>query len=727
MTAPAVNVVVYFDRSYVVQATTMVRSLLDNAAPGCHIDLYVLGVGLTTDDIAGAEASWPADRLTVHWIAVDVRLYARLFRSRHHRPAAYARLLIDRLLPREVTRVISLDCDGLVLDDIAALWQQAPAEACLSAAVDLSILRLGRDPSSFARELTDHAGIAYFNSGAMVIDLARWRYLGLTTRCLHLARLHPGAAVQADQSLLNAVLLGDWERLPQRWNCNAMTLAECAFPSFRGRLISEDELSEAVQRPGFVHFAGLRKPWKAAAYDPHVRLYRKYQSRTQWAAPTAAAGGRTREWYRRAVYPIDRYRRVQNQCGVHHLPQRRIGDIAHLVVTMATPREPWRELDASMVSVAAAPRVGAPTRVAAPALTGAIDQRPKRRIARRALARSAVAVDKVRGPLRGHEADPPEPIDAVYLWVDGSAPGTRARLSAALAQRSPDRRDEAADRRFRNHDELRYSLRSLERHAPWIRRVHVVTDGDPPPWLALGDHCAHVTHDQIFSESSCLPSFNSYAIELQLHRIPGLTRRFLYLNDDLFLGRAVAGNDYLRADGRQVLYLVEGSVPRNRKEGGVVTRAIAHTAALTEARWGAGAVVGLFSHTPELLDCELLSTLESLWQAEYGRTSRSTFRTPEDLVLGVLYPAAAAAGLGGLAPAVPHVLRYGSADYAFVQLKPNPFDALADLASVEHRRPRFFCINDDLDSGSLSDRLGVCLRQTLERMYPMPSRYEVGA
>jgi lipopolysaccharide biosynthesis glycosyltransferase len=720
MTAPAVNVVVYFTRSYVVQATTMVRSLLDNAASGCHIDLYVLGVGLTADDIAGAEASWPADRLTVHWITVDVRPYARLFRSRHH-PVAYARLLIDRLLPRDVTRVISLDSDGLVLDDIATLWQQAPAEACLSAAVDLSILRLGKDPSPFARDLRDHAGTAYFNTGAMVIDLARWRYLGLTSRCLHLARLHPGGAVQADQSLLNAVLLGDWERLPQRWNCNAMTLAECAFPSFRGRLISDDELSESVRRPGFVHFAGLRKPWKAASYDPHARLYREYQSRTQWGAPTATAGGRTREWYRRAMYPIDRYRRVQNQCRVHHLPQRRIGDIAHLVVTMATPREPWRELDASMVSVAA------PARAGAAKLTAEAGQRPKRRIARRALARSAVAVDKVRGSRRGHEADLAEPIDAVYLWVDGSAPGTRARLSAALAQRSPDRRDEAADRRFRDHDELRYSLRSLERYAPWIRRVHVVTDGDPPPWLALGDHCAHVTHDQLFSESSCLPSFNSFAIELQLHRIPGLTRRFLYFNDDQFLGRAVAGNDYLHADGRQVLYLAEGSVPRNRDEGGVVMRAIAHTAALTEARWGAGAAVGLFSHTPQLLDCELLGTLESLWQAEHRRTSSATFRTPEDLVLGVLYPAAAAAGLGGLAPAVPHVLHYGSPDYAFVQLRPNPFDALADLAYVEHRRPRFFCVNDDLDSGALSDRLGVCLRQTLDRMYPMPSLYEMGA
>jgi hypothetical protein len=133
-------------------------------------------------------------------------------------------------------------------------------------------------------------------------------------------------------------------------------------------------------------------------------------------------------------------------------------------------------------------------------------------------------------------SDRSEPVDAVYLWIDGSAPGTRARLSAALAEHSPDVSDEAAGRRFRDHDELRYSLRSLEQRAPWIRRVHVVTDGDPPPWLELGDHCAHVTHDQIFSDGCCLPSFNSYAIEWQLHHIPGVARQFLYVNDDMFSG-----------------------------------------------------------------------------------------------------------------------------------------------------------------------------------------------
>jgi lipopolysaccharide biosynthesis glycosyltransferase len=697
----AVNVVVYWDRSYAVHATTMVRSLLDNAAPDCDVDLYVLGVDLTAEVIATAQASWPADRLTVHWITVDLDPYTREFGAASYPPAAYSRLLIDRLLPDDVARVISLDSDGLVLDDIGALWRQAPAQGCVSAVVDLTVLRLGNDRSPFAQQLDLYADAPYFNSGVMVIDLARWRQMGITSRCLDLARRHPAQSAFADQSLLNVVLRGRWEPLPFRWNCQASSIAESGFPTFRGRFVTTAEVRDAARRPGFVHFVGRRKPWNALSDHPHALQYWQYRSRTQWAAPTTAVaattGRRAHRWYRRKKFLFDRYRRVQDQARIHQLRRHRVADVAHLAVAVVGARNPGRHLDDRSTPFAPL-----------------------------SLTRSVPMVKTVSRSLRGHvrAADPREPVDALYLWVDGAAPGTRTRLAAALARCRPDLPGAAVAGRFRDHDELRYSLRSLEQFAPWVRRVHVVTDGDPPPWLALGDRCVHVTHDQIFSDPSCLPSFNSLAIESQLHRVPGLSRRFLYFNDDMFLGRPVRRDHYLRGGGRQVVYLDQGAVPGD-DAGDVIGRALAHTARATRARWGQGAVVGFFSHTPQLLDCELLAALEALWPEDYHRTSRSTFRAPDDLVLGVLYPAAAVAGRNGSAPALPQVLRYGSAEYSFVQFGPNPFESMRDLGHLERARPRFICVNDDLGSGALSDRLAVCLRETLERMYPVPSRYEL--
>ena len=48
-----------------------------------------------------------------------------------------------------------------------------------------------------------------------------------------------------------------------------------------------------------------------------------------------------------------------------------------------------------------------------------------------------------------------------------------------------------------------------------------------------------VTHKEIFPNPSHLPTFSSPAIEINFHRIPDLSNRFIYANDDVFLMRPI--------------------------------------------------------------------------------------------------------------------------------------------------------------------------------------------
>ena len=110
--------------------------------------------------------------------------------------------------------------------------------------------------------------------------------------------------------------------------------------------------------------------------------------------------------------------------------------------------------------------------------------------------------------------------------------------------------------RFRDTDELRFSLRSLEKFAPWVRHVFIVTNGQVPSWLDLSNpHVTLVTHEEIFQNSSHLPTFSSPAIEAHLHEIPGLSEHFIYLNDDIFFGKEVWPDDFISEDGTQTIYL----------------------------------------------------------------------------------------------------------------------------------------------------------------------------
>ncbi|MEQ6204386.1 hypothetical protein ABMC88_15205 [Sulfitobacter sp. HNIBRBA2951] len=94
--------------------------------------------------------------------------------------------------------------------------------------------------------------------------------------------------------------------------------------------------------------------------------------------------------------------------------------------------------------------------------------------------------------------------------------------------------------RWEQSDEIQYCLRSLHNHAPWLRTVWIVTHGEAPDLSGLPQALAAkvriVPHAQIFAGyETALPTFNSLSIESVMWRIDGLSERFLYFNDDVFL------------------------------------------------------------------------------------------------------------------------------------------------------------------------------------------------
>ncbi|XP_067906254.1 N-acetylglucosamine-1-phosphotransferase subunits alpha/beta isoform X2 [Heterodontus francisci] len=135
-------------------------------------------------------------------------------------------------------------------------------------------------------------------------------------------------------------------------------------------------------------------------------------------------------------------------------------------------------------------------------------------------------------------------INPVYLLWDLST----------ISQSKQD--DDISASRFEDNEELRYSLRSVERYAPWIRHVFIVTNGQIPSWLNLDNpRVTIVTHQEIFRNVSHLPTFSSPAIETHLHRIPGLSQKFIYLNDDVMFGKEVWPDDFFSHSNGQKVYL----------------------------------------------------------------------------------------------------------------------------------------------------------------------------
>ena len=133
-------------------------------------------------------------------------------------------------------------------------------------------------------------------------------------------------------------------------------------------------------------------------------------------------------------------------------------------------------------------------------------------------------------------------IDFVIPWVDGGDPAwikEKNRYAGRLTNE-----DDARDIRFRDWETLKYWFRGVEKYAPWVRKVHFVTWGHLPEWMNTDHPKLHIVNHKDYIPEKYLPTFSSHVIELNMHRIPGLSSRFVYFNDDIFILRPISEQDF---------------------------------------------------------------------------------------------------------------------------------------------------------------------------------------
>jgi hypothetical protein len=313
------------------------------------------------------------------------------------------------------------------------------------------------------------------------------------------------------------------------------------------------------------------------------------------------------------------------------------------------------------------------------------------------------------------------PVDVVYTWVDGSDEEWQRARRDALRSSDSSRFTERADddSRYADHDELRCSLRSLEQVPPWIRHVWIVTADQRPSWL-LPDHprVSVVTHREIGPDSAGLPTFNSHAIEANLHRVSGLSEHFLYFNDDTFLGRPIRPDLFFHPNGIGKMFPSRALVDFQQSMPGDIASSTAAKNArqLLSGRFGA-TLTRKFYHVPFALTVSGLHALEAELPEAIAGTRRAQFRTVNDVVAaGSLY-----LNYGYLTGR----LVTGRMRYAYV----SPTAAGAADALVRLGRGRegdVFCINDGTSEQTPEDRRRVdrLIRSFLQDYLPVPGTFE---
>lgn len=163
-----------------------------------------------------------------------------------------------------------------------------------------------------------------------------------------------------------------------------------------------------------------------------------------------------------------------------------------------------------------------------------------------------------------------QPIDIVITWVDGQDERL-AEQRRKYAQADELKHDDVGGiTRYASLGEIKWCIASINRFAPWVHRIFIVTDNQDPdviPFLEANFPDGYipvevVDHKQIFKGyEQFLPTFNSLALESMLWRIPGLSRHFIEMNDDLMFGAPVTPEDFYISEGVPVCYATRSILP----------------------------------------------------------------------------------------------------------------------------------------------------------------------
>jgi hypothetical protein len=255
-------------------------------------------------------------------------------------------------------------------------------------------------------------------------------------------------------------------------------------------------------------------------------------------------------------------------------------------------------------------------------------------------------------------------------------------------------------------------MRSVHLFAPWVRTIHLVTAGQRPEWLADHPRVRVVDHREILP-ADALPTFNSQAIETALHRVPGLAEHFVYLNDDVFLGRATRPELFFNAGGAFAAFVGDGAVGLPGTADKPFLHAAATNRALIEEAFGV-AITQVMAHSPHPHRVSVLAEVEERFADAVGRTTRSPFRAETDV--SMLSSLAQHYGL------VTGTAYAATAEHAFVDLSNARIER--QLRQLRARDRDFFCIGDHHEYAVDADAVDAMLSEFLADYFPVKAPWE---
>ena len=291
----------------------------------------------------------------------------------------------------------------------------------------------------------------------------------------------------------------------------------------------------------------------------------------------------------------------------------------------------------------------------------------------------------------------PPPFDIDFVWTYCSSKANRAQSKykapkSALVLKCPSVPD------------LKYSLRSACKNAGFFRRIYIVIGDDDglPPYVDSGK-VKVVRHSEIIPKEY-LPTFNSNVIDSYLHKIPGLSERFLVFNDDTYICKKTSWTQFFSRGGKPINRHCEGPTRHimGVKTGNMFVSMMQHAI----AKYGMDNT--RYQHQVQAFTKTLMGHYEERFKGELARASTHKYRMASDFNLLRFTTCFSSTEKRAL-------VRY-TGDDVDLFVESGDVDAIKSM-SIKNA-PRFLCINNTGPGQTHVVEL-------LERLFPDAGKVEV--
>lgn len=262
------NILVTLNSNYVPPLKVMLKSLFLNNSHALFT-IYIMHSSLTEEELRMLQQFVEKDGHKLKVITITEAYFQDAPVIKHYTKEMYYRLLAFKFLPEDVEKILYLDPDILVINEIDKLYETDISDYLFAAAYhDLATVKELNKLRLLPYEID-----AYYNSGVLLMNVSKQRKMINEQEIYDFVEKNKLKLILPDQDILNGLYSKEIKKVDEiYYNYDARF-----YPYYKLVSKGKVDLDFVINNTSIIHFCGKKKPWHKNYNGKFHSLYKHYE------------------------------------------------------------------------------------------------------------------------------------------------------------------------------------------------------------------------------------------------------------------------------------------------------------------------------------------------------------------------------------------------------------------------------------------------------------------